>query len=545
MLSKPPEYVTALLSSSAYSYEVAEIDLRETHISYVHIAGDYVFKTKKPVDFGFISQISIESRKKFCDQEVLLNRRLAPSVYLEVVSVVRLSSGQIVVDPPADRAAGSEILEWAVKMRRLPENATLAAILKTGGSNLDDLAERLAVCLFEFHKNCKKVDPDVEFAGPKKVKEWWDRELAEISEFIDFTLSRRTYQRLLTSVETMLEAYESILLERLETGRVVEGHGDLHCDHIYLLDSFSQLASGRSDGIAIVDGIEFNDWFQFRYLDVGYELAFLAMDMTALGHEDLANELVGRYIVATGDETLSLLQPLHRLFRAFVRGKIASITSQDSGLSREDRQKSELEASTYFSLAVEYAPQLSQAMSVVMCGVSGSGKSLVGATLASKYGFAWLNSDVIRKEMFGVAVDEALSPSKYSDVISQRVYERMLEKAQIYISRGQSVVMDATHLTKAQRLNSVAFATQSGALSTLMAIDIDAKTAEARVLERMNKAGNISDATSGVLKEQLGLFERLNVNELKNGIMIPANLNLAEQISLISAHLESVSQSIE
>ena len=143
--------------------------------------------------------------------------------------------------------------------------------------------------------------------------------------------------------------------------------------------------------------------------------------------------------------------------------------------------------------------------------------------------------------MFGVAVDEALSPSKYSDVISQRVYERMLEKAQIYISRGQSVVMDATHLTKAQRLNSVAFATQSGALSTLIAIDIDAKTAEARVLERMNKAGNISDATSVVLKEQLGIFERLDVNELKNGIMIPANLNVAEQISLISAHIESVS----
>lgn len=545
MSSEFPEYVTALLSPSAYSYEVAEIAFRETHISYVHIAGDYVFKTKKPVDFGFINQISFESRKKFCEQEVVLNTRLAPSVYLEVVPVVRLSSGQILVDPPPDKSMGVDILEWAVKMRRLPEDATLASTLKTGSKILDNLAERLAMRLFEFHKNCEKVESDIEFAGPRKVKEWWDRELAEIADFIDVTLPRETYERLLISVEMMLDEYEPVLLQRLQTGRVVEGHGDLHCDHVYLLASFSELAAGRSDGIVIVDGIEFNDWFQFRYLDVGYELAFLAMDMTALGYENLANELVGRYIIATGDETLSLVQPLHRMFRAFIRGKIASITAQDSGLSEQDRQKSELEASAYFSLAVEYVPQLSQVMSVVMCGVSGSGKSLIGATLASKYGFAWLNSDAIRKEMFGVAVDDELSLSKYSDDISQQVYAKMLEKAQLFMSRGQSVVMDATHLTNTQRLASMSIAGQSGAFSTLIAIDIDVEIAKARVLRRMNEVGNISDATPNVLNKQLALYERPDADELANGVEVDANLDLAEQISLISEHLESINQSIE
>ena len=545
MLPESPEYVIALLNSSAYSYEVTEIDLRETHISYVHIAGDYVFKTKKAVNFGFVNQMSLESRKFFCDQEVVLNSRLAPSIYLGVVPVVRLNGGQIVVDPPPNESQGAETLEWAVKMRRLPEEATLASVLKTGGENVDTLAERLAMRLFEFHKTCEEVEADVEFAGPKKVKEWWDRELIEVADFIDFTLPRETYERLLTSVEKMLQVHESVLLQRLETGLVVEGHGDLHCDHVYLLDSFSELASGRSDGIVIVDGIEFNDWFQFRYLDVGYELAFLAMDMTALGYESLANEFVGRYIIATGDQTLSVVQPLHRMFRAFIRGKIASITAQDSGLSKDARKKLEIEASSYFSLAVGYVPELSQPMSVVMCGVSGSGKSLISATLASKYGFAWLNSDAIRKEMFGVAVGEELSPSKYSDDISQQVYEKMVEKAQLFISYGQSVVLDATHLTHAQRMNSMAIAIQLGASSTLVAIDIDAELAEDRVVNRMNKVGNISDATSNVLKKQLKQYQIPSADELSNGIVIDANLQLAEQTALISKHIESIHQSSE
>ena len=399
--------------------------------------------------------------------------------------------------------------------------------------------------LFEFHKTCEEVEADVKFAGPKKVKEWWDRELAEVVDFIDFTLPRETYERLLTSVEKMLQVHESVLLQRLETGLVVEGHGDLHCDHVYLLDPFSELASGRPDGIVIVDGIEFNDWFQFRYLDVGYELAFLAMDMTALGYESLANEFVGRYIIATGDQTLSVVQPLHRMFRAFIRGKIASITAQDSGLSKDARKKLEIEASSYFSLAVGYVPELSQPMSVVMCGVSGSGKSLISATLASKYGFAWLNSDAIRKEMFGVAVGEELSPSKYSDDISQQVYEKMVEKAQLFISYGQSVVLDATHLTHAQRMNSMAIAIQLGASSTLVAIDIDAELAEDRVVNRMNKVGNISDATSNVLKKQLKQYQIPSADELSNGIVIDANLQLAEQTALISKHIESIHQSSE
>ena len=545
MLSESPEYVVALLSSSAYSYKVAEIDLRQTHISYVHIAGDYVFKTKKAVDFGFINQMSIESRRNFCEQEVRLNSRLAPSIYLGVVPVVQLSGGQIIVDPMPDMSVEGDILEWAVKMRRLPEDATLASILEAGSRNLDTLAERLAIRLVEFHKTCEEVEPDIEFAGPKKVKEWWDRELTEVIGFIDFTLPAKTYARLLTSVERMLQAYESVLLQRLETGRVVEGHGDLHCDHIYFLPALSELASGRSDGIVIVDGIEFNDWFQFRYLDVGYELAFLAMDMTARGYESLADEIVGRYIIATGDETLGVLQPLYRMFRAFIRGKIASITAQDLALSEDIRQKSEIEASRYFALAVGYVPDLSQTVAVVMCGVSGSGKSLISATLASKHGYAWLNSDAIRKEMFGVAVDDELSPSKYSDDISQQVYEKMLEKAQLFISLGQSVVLDATHLTRAQRLNSMTVAIQSGASSTLVAIDIDAEMANDRLISRMNKAGNISDATSNVLKKQLGLYQTPSADEVSHGIVIDANLELAEQISLISDHIDFINQSIE
>ena len=316
-----PEYVRALLDPAAYPHAPAGIELRQTHISWVFLAADVVYKTKKPVDFGFISQLDAETRERFCHAELRLNRRLAPGVYLGVVPIVRTPDGRYAVE--GDPATG-EVVEHAVKMRRLPDARTLDRLLAAGAAPAD-LAERLARRLIAFHESAAVVENDPDFAGASAERAWWAREYGEAAGFIGDTWRPDDAAATRAFIEDTLDRDAALFDERLASGRVIEGHGDLRAAHVYLLDDGPEDADPAGEAITIVDCIEFNEQFHFRYLDAGYDVAFLAMDLEALGHPDLGDELAGRYLAAAGDETLGPLQPLHRAYRAFVRGKVESI----------------------------------------------------------------------------------------------------------------------------------------------------------------------------------------------------------------------------
>ena len=193
MESDRPAYVTAMLTSAAYPFPVQdeEIELRQTHISYVHLTQEFVYKTKKPVDFGFINQLSAETRRLNCEREVKLNSRLAPSIYISVVPIVLLPSGQIQVEPANEDLPNSEIIEWAVKMKRLPEDSTLKKFLTESEYRVNELMSKLPVDLanrlVEFHRDCAKGQNDPDFAGIGPVRAWWDRETREIEEFLGVT----------------------------------------------------------------------------------------------------------------------------------------------------------------------------------------------------------------------------------------------------------------------------------------------------------------------------------------------------------------------
>ena len=311
-----PEFVRALLAPDAYPRPPAAIELRQTHISYVFLADDVVYKTKKPVDFGFIAQLDLATRERLCHAEVRLNRRLTRDVYLDVVPVVRRTDGSLAVEP-AEGTSGLEVVEWAVKMRRLPDDATLEQLLEVG-TMPPDLLARLVRRLIAFHESAAVVKNDPAFAGAEAVRAWWAREYGEAEGFIGDTWRAADAASLQALATDTIEAEGPLFDMRLAAGRVVEGHGDLHAKHVYVLGP-------EVSDLQIVDCIEFNDWFHFRYLDVGYDVAFLAMDLEARGHAALGDEFAGRYLAASNDETLGLLQPLHRAFRAFVRGKVESI----------------------------------------------------------------------------------------------------------------------------------------------------------------------------------------------------------------------------
>jgi len=500
-----PAYVRGLLEPAAYPHQPASVALRQTHLSYVFLADDLVYKTKKPVDFGFVAQLDRETRERFCRAEVTLNRRLAPDVYLDAVPVLRLTGGGYAVErPPAGREA-AETVEWAVKMRRLPDDRTLAALL-AARREPPDITERLVAKLAAFHASAARVANDPPFAGAGAVRAWWRREYAEAEGFVGGTWEPRDAARTRTFVERELAAQDALFDARLAGGRVVEGHGDLHAQHVYVLGP-------APEQLVIVDCIEFSDWFQFRYLDVGYELAFLAMDLEARGHPELGDELAGRYIAATADETLGVLQPLHRAFRAFVRGKVESIGANAPEVPAREQRRLADSATQYFALAARYADRREPPVVIVITGLSGTGKSTVGAALAGRIGAAFVSSDPIRRELAGPSkMFQRFEEGAYTPEMSERTYAEMRRRAGEHLAAGRPVVLDATHSRRVDRRAAQDLARAARVPSLLVELRMSDDAALARLMQR-ERAGADTVVDPGAYGRHVAAFDAVSAAE--------------------------------
>ena len=500
-----PAYVRGLLEPSAYPAPPDEVRLVQTHISYVFLAGDVVYKTKKPVDFGFIEQLTVETRHRFCDAEVQLNRRLAPDVYLGVVPVLRLADGRFVVEP-TEGSEGAEVVEWAVKMRRLPDDRTLDRLIAEHREP-PDILERLVAAIVPFHERAEMVRNDPEFAGASAERAWWAREFSEAEGFIGSTWTPEDAAATKAFVDATIERESALFDERLASGRIIDGHGDIQAKHVYVLGP-------RPEDIAIVDCIEFTEWFQLRYADVNNDVAFLAMDLEARGRPEMGDEFAGRYLAATADETLGVLQPLHRTFRAFVRGKVESIGAHASEIAPEQRAQLHASASAYFRLAADYHNRCAAPSIVVMCGASGTGKSLVGATLAARVGAAYISSDVVRKQLAGLDIHaHEGAPDLYTPEMTARVYTEMRARAAHHLALGRPVVLDATHALAEHRRGALAVARAASVPAVIVELRLTDDAALARIVNREHDALRTSDATTEVYRRQVESFEPVSLSE--------------------------------
>ena len=486
-----PPFVRGLMSPSAFPHQPGSVRLVQTHISYVWIADDLVYKAKKPVDFGFINQVDAKTREAFCHMEVELNRRLAPETYLEVVPIIETGEGFRVEGPVRD---GERVVEWAVKMRRLPEDRTLDQLIAHRDTPID-LVERLARKLAAFHADARHLEYDPEFAGAPAERAWWAREYSEAEGNIGGTWRADDAATLRDFIARSLDEQADLFNERLAAGKVVEGHGDLHAKHVYVL----RPATEEDDGIAIVDCIEFTEWFHFRYLDVSYDIAFLAMDLEARGERELGDAIAGRYIALTGDETMGVLQPLHRAFRAFVRGKVESIGANDTGMNEAERNALAESAAGYFRLASRYAERQRPPVLIVLCGVSGTGKTSVGGVLAGRIGAALVSTDVVRA---AVAADRGLSTAMlqqyeagaYSPEMNVAVYDEMRRRAQSHIEHGRPVILDGTHRRAADRQEALKLARELDVPALVVELRLSDDAALTRVLWREREKGDVADA---------------------------------------------------
>lgn len=424
-----PPYVAGLLRPEAYQHAADDMTLHETHLSWVILAGAYAYKIRKPVNLGFVDFSTLEQRQVDCDNEVRLNRRLAPDVYLGVVQVTE-SNGAYQI------GGDGRPVEPVVQMRRLPESGMLTALLARGEADQKLLA-RIARRLARFHASAATGEGVDQFGSLETIRANWAENFVQMDPFVGRTLPSYAQERIVSFVNVFMRDDADLFERRIAAGRIRDGHGDLHRASICVEDGRLQL----------FDCIEFAP--RFRCADVAAEVAFLAMDLEHTGRADLAQAFIDAYMRASGDTELVQLLDFYCCYRAYVRGKVLSLRLDEPGLNRKDSARVTQEARAYFDLAWSHAGGISRRTLLLVMGLPASGKTSLAAALAARLGLVHLSSDVVRKELAGLrSADrsrDAFGQGLYQQDMTQRTYAALADRARRWLRRDRSVVLDATY----------------------------------------------------------------------------------------------------
>ena len=332
-MAKQPALVQALLKPETYPHHPQKVELAQTQMSFLFLTGDYVYKVKKPVDLGYLDYTTLEKRLFFCRQEIELNRRLCPDVYLEVVPIVS-SRGQMSL------GGEGKVTEYAVKMRQLPGEQMMDRLLPQDLVT-EDMVVRIAEKLAAFHDKAR-TSPDISAYGKlDAIMVNTEENFAQTEKYIGASITAQKYHRIKVYTDNFTESNKSLFDKRVKDGRIRDCHGDLHAAHVCI-----------SNGIYIYDCIEFND--RFRYGDVASEVAFLAMDLDRFQRADLSQAFVNAYVRLSRDKELPQLLNFYKCYRAYVRGKVASFMLDDPHIPEEEKTSALAAARRYFELAESY-----------------------------------------------------------------------------------------------------------------------------------------------------------------------------------------------
>jgi hypothetical protein len=503
-----------------YPHRPASVELRQTHISYVFLAGEYVYKIKKPVRFAFLDYSTLEKRRHFCREELRLNRRLAPRIYLAVVPIARDGNRFV----PED--SGLPAVEHAVKMLRLPEERMLDRLVierRAGKEDIDAIIEKLAA----FHRSADSSRAAL-YGAPAAVRRRIGENFEEIRPFIGRTIGEKMFHRIRDYSLGFLGAHAGLLAARVRERRITEGHGDLRAEHICLIED-----------IPIFDCIEFNE--SFRTADAASEIGFLAMDLDFLNAGALSEHLAAKYAGAAEDAALASLLPFYKCYRACVRGKVESLKAEEKEVPETERERALTAARRYFFLAHRYARGPSRAAMLIVCGLAGSGKSTVARMLGDLTGFEILSSDTVRKglarmrptERAGTGYREGI----YSASFTQRTYETLLEEAEKRLQAGKGVIIDATFGDVEQRRLFVNSAAGKGVRVAF----IECRAGEGEIFRRLQKReernDDVSDATREVYLRQRKEFMPLMEIPDRSHITVNTENRLGETIEEFVASL--------
>lgn len=441
--------IEELRDPGAYPHPVQEVEVRQTHISAVFLAGVYVYKVKKPVDLDFLDFTTLDRRRRFCREEVRLNRRLAPDVYLGVVPIRAGEEGGLDVGKDVledDPESGA--VEYAVKMRRLPDDATVEAHLEESEA-VGRVLERLGRRIADFHGQAAS-GPEIARFGRLEVVAGNARENLEQSRpHVGETVSEEVHRRLALRLEERLEKLGSLIEERARRHVPRDTHGDLHLEHVYLLPD-----RDPPEDLVVIDCIEFNE--RFRYADPISDMAFLAMDLLFHGRPDLERRFSRAYLQASGDTEGMELLPFYRSYRAAIRGKVDGMVTDEEEVPAEERRRAVRRARGHWLLALSEIEEPARRPALVLVGgLPGTGKSTLAGELAERAGFQVVSSDRVRKELAGLdpsqAADADFEKGLYAPEWTRRTYRACLERVREGLFRGRRLLVDASFREEEKR----------------------------------------------------------------------------------------------
>ena len=521
-----PRLVEAMFRPEFYPHRPEHVEFIQTHISYIFIAGDYVYKVKKAVDFDFLDFTTIDRRRFYCNEELRLNRRLAPDVYLDVLEIGEDARGNIVL------GKGARIVDYAVLMKKLPQDRMLQILLQQGKTDravMDAVARKLV----DFHTHAATGGKIDEIGGVETIHRNHDENFEETRNYINTTIPEYQYLFIKYYAYDFMDRHQDLLAKRVHDHKIRDCHGDLHLEHICITDSGARLrqASGLSnlyspDDIIIFDCIEFND--RFRYEDVASEVAFLAMDLDYNEYPDCADTFVSAYIRHSDDREIGSLQNFYKCYYAYLRGKVISFRLGDSSISQYDREEEASTASRYFDLAYTYSGRLEKPTLILMAGLTGTGKSVRANSLAPRIGAEIIRSDILRKTTLQMAPTdrhpEAFGKGIYEDEITRKTYDRALELASEKLAEGKSVIIDASYKSRRDRQRALAAAARLKVDFFIIECICPENIIKERLDLRMSDRGEASDGRWEIYLAQKETFDRITEIPEKSHIIIDTSL---------------------
>jgi aminoglycoside phosphotransferase family enzyme/predicted kinase len=513
------------LPASFPAPQPSRVERIETHASWVFLGDRDVFKVKKPVNFGFLDFSTIDKRKAACESEVVLNARLAKGVYLGVVPVVRTAAGSLVFG-----GAGA-VVDWAVHMQRLPDQQRADYLLAEGklsGGAIDALAERIAT----FHDLARSDEETAALGATAAIRRNVVENFSQTRDVVRQYLSPEEANEIETWQLAFLAGNAPLFDDRAASGRVRDGHGDLRLEHVYVDDL---------GDVTIIDCIEFNE--RFRYADVCADVAFLSMDLAWHGRVDLAERFVARYARASGDYDLYSVVDFYESYRAYVRGKVATLLATDERAEQGARERAATEARRYFllALAAHRKPLLGPAL-VCVGGLIASGKSTLAEAIALEMSATVVDADRTRKQMLGVAPETRVHDPSWKGAYDLRftedVYAEVRRRAGVVLASGRPVVVDASLRSTSERRAMRELAQTHGVPIRFVECRADPELCRARLLRRERESG-VSDGRIAIFDDFCARFEPMTELQPREHLVVRTSNPLSQTLLELRAHVQT------
>ena len=485
-----------------YGPTVTSVKLIQTHISYVALTGSYAYKIKKPVNFGFLDFSTLDKRHYYCEEELRLNKRLCPDMYLAVLPITQK-------DKTLELNGEGTIVEYAIQMKEFPQNCIMTNQLQKGSIS-EETIDHLCSILIDFYRSQHPSESVRSFGRLPAVKQNIDENFDQTKPMIDITVPKQLFFSIQNIVERFFQEKKEVFDQRIQQERIYECHGDLHSGNIAIVN----------DKIYVFDCIEFND--RFRFCDAASDIGFLAMDLDFQNYPYLSSYFITKYIEKSKDRAIYSVLNFYKSYRAFVRGKVLGFQLNDPHIDLETKKTVLHTAKKYFELSEYYTKLFSLDLQkhppflFLVVGLSGTGKSTVASKIAVDYHGVLINTDVVRKEIVGMDRYERhhdpLNTGLYDPQKIDDTYEHVIQRAEKTLKKGYNVVLDATFQKKKYRHLAYQLSERQHAPIIIIQCVCPENVVKKRMDDRLQKK-SVSDARWEIYHVQKTTFEPFGPDE--------------------------------